>query len=156
MTLWLHRLQYARLPCPSPTPGVCSNSCPLSRWCHSIISSSVVPFSCPQSFPESGSFGCKVGSSHKVAKELELRLQHQALQWKFRVDFLSYTDTVWRNYSLPSHTFLWLYLILTACLVSDDWAKSLKKKKDKDSSASINPNVMALMGNPFWPIVNIV
>ena len=52
-----HGLQHARLPCPSPTPGACSNSCPLSRWCHPTISSSVVPFSsCLQSFPASGSF----------------------------------------------------------------------------------------------------
>ena len=52
-----HRLQYARLPCPSPTPRVYSNSCPLSLWCHPTISSSVVPFSsCLQSFPASGSF----------------------------------------------------------------------------------------------------
>ena len=50
-------LQHAKPPCPSPTPGVYSNSCPLSQWCHPTISSSVVPFSsCPQSFPESGSF----------------------------------------------------------------------------------------------------
>ena len=50
-------LQHARLPWPSPTPGACSNSCPLSRWCHPTISSSAVPFSsCPQSFPASGSF----------------------------------------------------------------------------------------------------
>ena len=55
--LWPHRLQQARRPWPSPTPGVCSNSCPLSRWCHPTISSSVVPFSsCLQSFPASGSF----------------------------------------------------------------------------------------------------
>ena len=52
-----HGLQHTWLPCPSPTPGACSNSCPLSRWCHPIISSSVVPFSsCLQSFPASGSF----------------------------------------------------------------------------------------------------
>ena len=52
-----HGLQYARLPCPSPTPRVYSNSCSLSRWCHPIISSSVVPFSSHlQSFPASGSF----------------------------------------------------------------------------------------------------
>ena len=51
-----HGLQHARPPCPSPTPGVNSNSCPLSQWCHPTISSSVVPFSCPQSFPASGSF----------------------------------------------------------------------------------------------------
>ena len=52
-----HGLQHARLPCPSPTPGACSNSCPLSQWCHPTISSSIIPFSsCLQSFPELGSF----------------------------------------------------------------------------------------------------
>ena len=52
-----HGLQHARLPCPSPTPKACSNSCPSSRGCHSTISSSVIPFSsCLQSFPASGSF----------------------------------------------------------------------------------------------------
>ena len=56
-SLWPRGLQHARPPCPSPTPGVYSNSCPLSWWCHPTISSSVVPFSsCPQSFPASGSF----------------------------------------------------------------------------------------------------
>ena len=50
-------LQHARPPCPSPTPAVYSNSCPLSRWCHLTISSSVIPLSfCPQSFPALGSF----------------------------------------------------------------------------------------------------
>ena len=52
-----HGPQHARLPCPSPIPRVHPNSCPLSRWCHPTISSSVVPFSsCLQSFPASGSF----------------------------------------------------------------------------------------------------
>ena len=52
-----HELQHAKLPCPSSTPGVYSNSCPSSRWCHPTISSSVVPFSsCLQSFPASVSF----------------------------------------------------------------------------------------------------
>ena len=52
-----HRLQHARLPCPSSAPGAYSNSCPLSRWYHPTISSSVVPFSSHlQSFPSSGSF----------------------------------------------------------------------------------------------------
>ena len=56
-SLWPHGLQHAELPCPSPSPGACSNSCSLSQWCHSTISSSVVPFpSCLQSFPASGSF----------------------------------------------------------------------------------------------------
>ena len=52
-----HGLQHTRLPCPSPTPGGCSNSCPSSWWCHPTISSSVVPFCAHlQSFPASGSF----------------------------------------------------------------------------------------------------
>ena len=60
----LSRVQFFVIPwtaacqdsCPSPTPGVCSNSCPSSWWCHPTISSSVIPFSCLQSFPASGSF----------------------------------------------------------------------------------------------------
>ena len=56
-SLQLHELQHIRPPCLSPTPGVCSNSCPLSRWCHPAISSSVIPFSsCPQPLPASESF----------------------------------------------------------------------------------------------------
>ena len=57
LTLRYHELQYARFPCPSPSPWICSNSCPLSHWCHLTISSSSIPLSpCPQSFPVSGSF----------------------------------------------------------------------------------------------------
>ena len=56
-SLWPHGLEHARPPCPSPTPRVYSNSCPLSWWCHPTISSSVVPISSrPQSLPASGSF----------------------------------------------------------------------------------------------------
>jgi len=56
-SLWPRGLQHARFPCPSPTPGAYSNSCPLSRRCHPTISFSVIPFSsCLQSFPASGSF----------------------------------------------------------------------------------------------------
>ena len=52
-----HELPHARLPCPSPSPGACSNSCPSRQWCHPTISSSVIPFSsCLQSFPAWGSF----------------------------------------------------------------------------------------------------
>ena len=83
-----HGLQHARPPCPSPSPGACSNSCPLSWWCHPTISSYVVPLSSRlQSFPESGSLpmsqffesgGQSIGAS----------VQHQSLQWIFRTDFL--------------------------------------------------------------------
>ena len=70
----------------SPSLRVCSNSCPLSQWCHPTISSSVAPFSsCPQSFPASGSFP-RLGSSQQVAKKLQLL--YQFFQWIFRVDFL--------------------------------------------------------------------
>ena len=55
-SLWPREPQHTRPPCPSQTPGVYPNSCPLSWWCHLTISSSVVPFSCPQSFPTLGSF----------------------------------------------------------------------------------------------------
>ena len=84
-TLWPREPQHVRPPCPSPTPGVHPNPCPLSRWCHPTISSSVVPFSsCPQSCPASGSFPM----SHQVAKALEFQLQHQSLQWTPRTDLL--------------------------------------------------------------------
>ena len=56
VSLWPHELQHARLPCPSLSPRVCSNACPLSQWCHHTTSSSVTLVSCPQSFPASGSF----------------------------------------------------------------------------------------------------
>ena len=83
-----HELQHARLPCPSPTPGACSNSCSLSQWCHPTISPSVIPFSLPQ---HQDLFQW-VGSSHQVVKVL--KLQHQSLQWIFRVDSL-YDGQVW-------------------------------------------------------------
>ena len=56
-SLWPHEPQHTRPPCPSPTAGVYPNPCPLSRWCHPTISTSVIPYSfCPQSFPTSRSF----------------------------------------------------------------------------------------------------
>ena len=83
-----HGLQHSRLPCPSPTPGAYSNSCPLSWWWHSTTSSSVFPFSsCLQSFPASGSFpvsqlfasgGQSIGVSASVWN-FSLQLQSEAL-----------------------------------------------------------------------------
>ena len=56
-SLWPHGLWHARFPCPSPSPGVYTNLCSLSQWCHPMISSSGIPFSsCPQYFPASGAF----------------------------------------------------------------------------------------------------
>ena len=69
-----HESQHARPPCSSPTPGVHSDSRPLSQWCHTAISSSVVPFSsCPQS-PQHQSLFQRVSSSHDVGKVLEFQL----------------------------------------------------------------------------------
>ena len=63
-SLWPHGLQHTRLPCPSPSPGACSDSCPLSQWCHPTISSSVVPLSSfLQPFPVSGTFPSQVFTS---------------------------------------------------------------------------------------------
>ena len=85
-------------PCPSPTPGVHPNPCPLCRWCHPTISSSVVPFSsCLQSFQHQGFFQW-VSSSHQV---LALQLQYQSFQWIFRTDFLAVQGTL---KSLLQHT----------------------------------------------------
>ena len=93
---WPHGLQHARLPCPSLSPGVCSNSCPLRAWCHPIISSSVARFSsCPQSFPASGSFPI---NRFFASGGQGLELQFQSFQWVFRVDFLQ-EWLVW-SYSL--------------------------------------------------------
>ena len=85
-TLQPHVLKHARLPCPSPTPGACSNSCPLSWWCHPTISSSVIPS--PPAFNLSQNQGLFqwVSSLPQVVKVLEL--QHQSFQWRFRTDFL--------------------------------------------------------------------
>ena len=86
-SLWPRGLQHARLPSPVPSPGTRSNACPLSRWCHPPISSSVIPFSsCPHSFPASGSFPVS-RSSHQVAKVLEFQLQHQSCEYSGLISF---------------------------------------------------------------------
>ena len=91
--LWPHGLQHTRPPCPSLFPRICSNSCPLSQWCHPTILASAACFSfCPQSFPASGSFPMSQ-LSHQMAKVLELQLQHPFFQWilegliSFRIDW---------------------------------------------------------------------
>ena len=86
-SLWPHESQYTRSPCPSLTPGVYPNSCPLSRWCHPAISSSVVPSPTPNPSQHQGLFQW-VNFSHQVAKVLEFQLQHQSFQWTPRTDLL--------------------------------------------------------------------
>ena len=79
-------LQHAKLPCPSPSPGMCPSSCPLNRWCYPTISSSVLHFSYLQSFPASRYFPVSQ-LFESGGKVLELQLQHQSFQRVFRVDF---------------------------------------------------------------------
>ena len=80
-----HQLQHTRPPCPSPTPGLYSNPCPLSRWCHPTLSSSS-----PSAFNLSQHLGLFkwVNSLYQVTKVLEFQLQHQSFQWILRTDFL--------------------------------------------------------------------
>ena len=92
-SLRLHGLQHTRPPCPSPTPGIYSNSCPLSQWCHSTISSSVIPFSSHlQSFSASGSFQASQpfasgGQSIGVSASAEISNEYFGLT-TFRMDWL--------------------------------------------------------------------
>ena len=83
-----HELQHARPPCPSPAPGVYSNSWPLSRWCHPAVSSSFVPFSsCPQSFPASGSFPMSQLFA-SGGQSIGVSASASVLQWTPRTDLL--------------------------------------------------------------------
>ena len=81
-------MQHARPPCPSPSPRACSNSRPLSWWCHPIVLSHCPLLFLPSILPSIRGFSNEFAFLHKVAKVLELQLQHQSLQWIFRTYFL--------------------------------------------------------------------
>ena len=120
--LWPHGLQHTRLPYPSLSPGVCSNSCPLSPWCHPTISSSVIPLSsCLQSFPASGSFlmsqfftssGQSIGVSASV---LQMNIQG----WSFRIDC---------NTACYNH--VWGVCMVNTCIT---WSKRKSRKRKKET-----------------------
>ena len=109
-----HGLQHARLPCPSPTPRACSNSCPSNQWCHPTISSSVIPFSsCLWSVPASGSFqmsqlfasgGQSIGASASV---LPMNIQDWSpLGWTGWISLLSKgLSRVFSNTTVQKHRF---------------------------------------------------
>ena len=110
-----HGLQHTRPPCPSPTPGVYSNSCLLSWWCHPTVSSSVVPFSsCRQSFPASGSFpvsqlfawgGQSIGVSAS-ASVLPMNTQDWSLGWTGWLSLLfKGLSRVFSNTTVQKHQF---------------------------------------------------
>ena len=122
-SLWTHGLQHTRPPCPSPTPRVYSNSCPLSQWCHSTISSSVVSFSsCLQSFRALGSFqksqffasgGQSIGGSAS-ASVLPMNIQDWfPLGWTGRISLQSKgLSRVFSNTTAQKHQFFSLQLSL--------------------------------------------
>ena len=83
-----HRLQHARLSCPSLSARISSNSLPLSQWYHPTISFSVAPSLPALNLSQHQGLFQRVGPMHQVAKVLELQLQHQPFQWIFKVDFL--------------------------------------------------------------------
>ena len=114
-TLQPHKLQHARPPCPSPTPRVYRNSCPLSWWCHLSISSSVIPFSsCLQSFPTSGSFPMSQlfapgGQSIGVSASTSV-LPMNTQDWSLRMDWLISLQSkglsrVFSNTTVQNHQF---------------------------------------------------
>ena len=112
-------LQHARPPCPSPTPRVYSHSCPLSRWCHPTISSSVIPFfSCLQSFPASGSFpmsqlftsgGKSIGVSASTSV-LPMNTQDWSLGWTGWISLrFKGLSRVFSNTTVQNHQFFDTY-----------------------------------------------
>ena len=120
-SLWPHGLQHARFPCPSPSPGACSNSCPLSWWCHPTISSSVVAFSfCLLSFPASGSFlmsqlftsgGQSIGASASV---LPMNIQNWfPLGWTGLISLQSQgtLKSLLQHSSSKSHIKIYLWIL---------------------------------------------
>ena len=128
-----HGLQHDRLPCPSPTPRACSNSCPSSRWCHPTMSSSVVPLSsCLQSFPASESFpvsqffasgGQSIGASASISV-LPMNTQDWSLGWAGWVFLQSKgLPKVFSNTTVQKHHFFELSLLYGPTLTSiyDYW-----------------------------------
>ena len=132
-----HGLQHARLPCLSPSSGVCPNSHPLSQWCHPTISSSVVPFSCLQSFPASGSFamsqlfpssGWNIGASASTSVlPMNIRdwfplgltglifLQSKGLSSVFS------NTTVQKHHFFPAQPFLWSNCHIHTWVLAKPW-----------------------------------
>ena len=102
-SLWPHGLQHARLPCPSLSPGVCSNSCSLSWWCHPTISSSVIPFSsCSQSFPASESFPMSqlfTSSGHSIGASASASVLPMSIQGWFPLGFTGSISLLSKGFS---------------------------------------------------------
>ena len=159
---WMH----ARPPCPLPTPGVYSNSCPLSRWCHPTISSSVVPFSIPfQSFPASGSFpmshfftsgGQSIGAS-AAASVLPMNIQDWfPLGWTGFISSMSKGFsrgfsgiTVLRHQFFSAHSFLWSSSHIHTWLLEKSIALTIWTFAGKEMSLLFN-HCLGLSYLFFW------
>ena len=134
-SLWPHELQHARPPCPSPTPRIYSNSCPVSRWCHPAISSSVVPFSsCLQPFPASESFQMSqlfASSGHSIGVSASTSVLPMNIQDWFTLGWTGWISLqskglrrVFSNTSVQKHQFFGTQLSLyspTLTSVHDYW-----------------------------------
>jgi len=132
-SLWPHGLQHARPPCSSPTPGAYSNSCPLSQWCHPSISSSVISFSRPQSFPASGSFpitqffasgGQSIGVSASTSVFPMNAQDWSPLGWTGWISLQSKgLSRVFSNTTVQKHQFFGLSFLYSSTLTSihDYW-----------------------------------
>ena len=108
-SLWAHGLQHARLPCPSPISGACSNSCPSSRWCHPTISSSVVAFSsCLTIFPSIRIFsnesvlGIRWSKYWSFSFSISPSNEYSGLI-SFRIDWFDFFAVQWTLKSLLHH-----------------------------------------------------
>ena len=131
-SLWPDGLQHAKRPCPSPTPGVYSNSCPVSWWCHPPILSSVVPFSsCLQSFPASGSFqmsqffssgGQSIGVSAS-ASVLPMNIQDwSALGWTGWISLqFKGLSRVFSNTTVQKHQFFGVCIYYLVIVSREQW-----------------------------------
>ena len=125
-SLRCHGLQHSRFPCPSLSPGVCSNSCPLSWWCHPTFSSSVTPFSSwLQSFPESGSFPNELALPIRWLKYWSLSISpsnEYSVLISFSVEWLDLFAVQGTLKSLPSTT-NWKHLFFGSqpSLWSNSW-----------------------------------
>ena len=159
-----HESQHARPPCPSPTPGVYSNSCPLSRWCHPTISSSVVPFSShPQSFPASGSFqmsqlltsgGQSIGVSASTSV-LPMNTQDWwSLGWTGWISLQSKgLSGVFSNTTVQKHQFFGQGLV-----VINDWADFIVTSLSQQTSLHLC-NILhgaSGLGSPDLPSLHLV
>ena len=132
-SLWPHEPQHARSPCPSPTPRIHLNPCPLSRWCHPIILSSVVPFSSRlQSFPASGSF------------QMSALCSRWPKYWNF-----SFNISPSNEYSeLISFRMDWLDLLDPTSVVSSAYLKDSQESSPTPQFKSINSLALSFLYSP--------